>query len=51
MQDTMTPVAPPDMSNPQPVGGAIAPVAAKTFDVASMYEDAASNGDPASMYS
>jgi predicted RNA-binding protein Jag len=51
MQDTMTPVAPPDMSNPQPVGGAIAPVAAKTFDVASMYEDAAANGDPASMYS
>lgn len=44
-------VAPPDMSNPQPVGGAISPVTAKTFDVASMYEDAARNGDPVSMYS
>jgi hypothetical protein len=61
MQDTMYPVvpveaqtgavAPPDMSNPQPVGGAVSPVTAKTFDVASMYEDAASNGDPVSMYS
>ena len=45
------PVAPPDMSNPEPVGGAVAPVTAKTFDVASMYEDAASKGDPVSMYS
>jgi YD repeat-containing protein len=45
------PVAPPNMSNPEPVGGAVAPVTAKTFDVASMYEDAASTGDPASMYS
>jgi hypothetical protein len=61
MQDTMNPiapqaqmaapVAPPDMNNPEPVGGAISPVTAKTFDVASMYEDAASNGDPVSMYS
>jgi YD repeat-containing protein len=45
------PVAPPDMSNPEPVGGAVAPVTAKTFDVSSMYEDALSNGDPKSMYS
>ena len=44
-------VAPPNMSNPQPVGGAVSPVTAKTFDVASMYEDAASRGDPVSMYS
>jgi hypothetical protein len=61
MQETMYPVAPvevqtgavapPDMNNPQPVGGAVSPVTAKTFDVASMYEDAASKGDPASMYS
>jgi len=45
------PVAPPDMSNPEPVGGAVAPVTAKTFDLSSMYEDALSKGDPASMYS
>jgi len=45
------PVAPPDINNPEPVGGAVSPVTAKTFDVASMYEDAASNGDPVSMYS
>jgi hypothetical protein len=45
------PVAPPDMSNPEPVGGAVAPVTAKTFDVSSMYEDALSKGDPVSMYS
>jgi hypothetical protein len=61
MQDTMNPiapqaqmaapVAPPDMNNPEPVGGAISPVTAKTFDVSSMYEDALSNGDPVSMYS
>lgn len=54
MQDTMNPVAPvapPDISNAAPVGNAISPVTAKTFDVASMYEDAASNGDPVSMYS
>lgn len=54
MQDTMNPVAPvapPDINNAAPVGGAISPVTAKTFDVASMYEDAASNGDPVSMYS
>ena len=54
MQDTMNPVAPvapPDINNATPVGGAISPVTAKTFDVASMYEDAASNGDPVSMYS
>jgi hypothetical protein len=61
MQDTMNPiapqeqmaapVAPPDMRNPEPVGGAVAPVTAKTFDVASMYEDAANRGDPVSMYS
>lgn len=61
MQDTMNPiapqaqmaapVAPPDMRNPEPVGGAVAPVTAKTFDVASMYEDALSKGDPVSMYS
>jgi hypothetical protein len=44
-------VAPPDMSNPQPVGGAVSPVTAKTFDVASTYEDAANTGNPASMYS
>lgn len=54
MQDTMNPVAPvapPDINNAAPVGGAIAPVKSETFDVASMYEDAASNGDPVSMYS
>ena len=54
MQDTMNPVAPvapPDINNAAPVGGAISPVTAKTFDVASMYEDAAANGDPVSMYS
>lgn len=61
MQETMypvvpvqvgpSPVAPPDMNNAAPVGGAIAPVKSETFDVASMYEDAASNGDPVSMYS
>ena len=45
------PVAPPDINNPAPVGGAVAPVRAETFDVASMYEDAASTGNPASMYS
>jgi len=45
------PVAPPDMNNPEPVGGAVAPVTAKTFDVSSMYEDALSKGDPVSMYS
>lgn len=45
------PVAPPDINNPVPVGGAVAPVTPQTFDVASMYEDAASRGDPASMYS
>jgi hypothetical protein len=45
------PVAPPDMSNPEPVGGAVAPVTAKTFDLSSMYEDALSKGDPVSMYS
>lgn len=45
------PVAPPDINNPDPVGGAVAPVRAETFDVASMYEDAASRGDPVSMYS
>jgi hypothetical protein len=54
MQDTMNPVAPvapPDINNAAPVGGAISPVTAKTFDVASMYEDAASKGDPVFMYS
>ena len=54
MQDTMNPVAPvapPDISNSAPVGGAISPVTTKTFDVASMYEDASSNGDPVSMWS
>lgn len=54
MQDTMNPVAPvapPDISNAAPVGGAISPVTTKTFDVASMYEDASSNGDPVSMWS
>jgi hypothetical protein len=54
MQATMNPVAPvapPDINNAEPVGGAISPVTAKTFDVASMYEDAASKGDPVSMYS
>ena len=45
------PVAPPDINNPTPVGDAVAPVRAETFDVASMYEDAASTGNPASMYS
>jgi YD repeat-containing protein len=45
------PVAPPDINNPEPVGGAVSPVTAKTFDVSSMYEDALSNGDPKSMYS
>jgi YD repeat-containing protein len=49
--EVATPVAPPDINNPQPVGGAIAPVTEKTFDVASMYEDALSTGNPASMYS
>jgi hypothetical protein len=54
MQDTMNPVAPvapPDINNAAPAGNAISPVTTKTFDVASMYEDAAANGDPASMYS
>lgn len=50
-QEVAVPVAPPDMNNSAPVGGAIAPVKAETFDVASMYEDAASRGDPVSMYS
>ena len=45
------PVAPPDMSNPDPVGGAIAPVRARDVDVSTMYEDALSSGNPASMYS
>ena len=50
-QEMAAPVAPPDINNPAPVGGAVAPVRAETFDVASMYEDAASTGDPVSMYS
>jgi hypothetical protein len=49
--EVAAPVAPPDINNPEPVGGAIAPVTAKTFDVSSMYEDALSKGDPVSMYS
>jgi len=49
--EVVAPIAPPDMSNPEPVGGAVAPVTAKTFDVASMYEDAANTGDPKLMYS
>jgi hypothetical protein len=49
--EVAAPVAPPDINNPEPVGGAISPVTAKTFDVASMYEDATNTGDPASMYS
>jgi YD repeat-containing protein len=53
MQDTMNPVAvaPPDMSNPAPVGGAVAPVRAQDADPSMMYENAVSSGDPASMYS
>jgi YD repeat-containing protein len=50
-QEVAAPVAPPDINNPEPVGGAVAPVTAKTFDVASMYDDALSKGDPVSMYS
>jgi len=45
------PVAPPDINNPDPVGGAIAPVRARDADVSMMYEDALSSGNPASMYS
>jgi hypothetical protein len=44
------PVAPPDVNNPMPVG-AVAPAQPEVVDIASMYEDAASNGDPVSMYS
>lgn len=60
----MTPVAPPDLKNPAPVGDAVAPpdvrnpapvgeapVEMPNMDLNSMYEDAASNGDPVSMYS
>jgi YD repeat-containing protein len=49
--EVAAPVAPPDINNPEPVGGAVSPVTAKTFDVSSMYEDALSKGDPVSMYS
>lgn len=45
------PVAPPDINNPEPVGGAVAPVRARDVDVSMMYEDALSTGNPASMYS
>lgn len=45
------PVAPPNMNNPAPVGGAVAPVKAQDADPSMMYEDALSSGDPASMYS
>lgn len=45
------PVAPPDINNPDPVGGAVAPVRARDVDVSMMYEDALSTGNPASMYS
>lgn len=49
--EQMAPVAPPDVNNPAPVGDAVAPTQAINTDLHSMYEDAASNGDPASMYS
>jgi hypothetical protein len=45
------PVAAPDVNNPMPVGGAVAPFKPEVVDIASMYEDAASKGDPVSMYS
>lgn len=47
----MNPVAPPDINNPAPVGGAVAPVTARDVDPSTMYEDALSSGNPASMYS
>lgn len=45
------PVAPPDVRNPAPVGGAVAPAQPVEADLNSLYEDAASKGDPVSMYS
>ena len=44
-------IAPPDVRNPAPVGEAPAPIETPKMDLHSMYEDAASNGDPVSMYS
>ena len=49
METQIAPVAPPDVNAPAPVGGAVAP--AQPIDIHSMYEDAAANGDPVSMYS
>jgi hypothetical protein len=45
------PVAPPNINNIAPIGQAPAPVVAQNTDIHSMYEDAASSGDPVSMYS
>lgn len=50
-EEAVGPIAPPDMNTPAPVGEAIAPVEAPKTDLHSMYEDAAANGDPVSMYS
>jgi hypothetical protein len=44
------PVAPPNVNNAAPVGEAPTPVVAQNTDIHSMYEDAATNGDPVSMY-
>ena len=47
------PVAPPDVNAPAPIADPsfVSPVRAPQGDINSMYEDAASNGSPASMYS
>jgi hypothetical protein len=47
------PIAPPDVNAPAPVADPsfVSPVRAPEADLNSMYEDAASNGDPVSMYS
>lgn len=48
-QEQTGPVVPPDINNPSSVGvGAVQPV---NTDIHSLYEDAASSGDPVSMYS
>lgn len=46
-EEVAGPVAPPDIANPAPVD-AVEPA---KVDLHSLYEDAASNGDPVSMYS
>lgn len=49
IEDQTGPVAPPDIGNPSAVG--VSPVEPVNTDIHSMYEDAAANGDPVSMYS